>query len=95
MQTLREMTSQQIGALAVLAALDVKRSQIDSSDAMAEALTAALVRYGLMHNDPPGFEDWGLTEYGRSVVGYLSGIDIGSGLPRIVATSGGYVQGSA
>ena len=110
LQSLREMTSQQIGALAVLAALDAKRSQIDSADAMAEAnavakgpqpvrrtgammelcrhfdvgydmaeaLTAALVRHGLIYNDPPGFEDWGLTEYGRSVVGYLSGIDIGA-----------------
>jgi hypothetical protein len=43
---------------------------------MAEALTAALVRHGLVYNDPPGFEDWGLTEYGRNIVRYLS--DIGN-----------------
>jgi hypothetical protein len=98
LQTLRELTSQQIQALAVLATLDAKRPQLDP-DAMteggmrfeapqplwrtaatmelrrnfdvghdmAEAITAALVRHGLIYNDPPGFEDWGLTDYGRNI----------------------------
>jgi hypothetical protein len=44
---------------------------------MAEAITAALVRHGLIWNDPPRFEDWGLTDYGRNLVGYLQDMGIG------------------
>jgi hypothetical protein len=106
LQTLRELTSQQIQALAVLAKLDAHRphdpdamtkggmrfeatqpvrrtaatielrQHFDIGHDMAEAITAALVRHGLIYNDPPGFQDWGLTDYGRNIVEHLRGIDL-------------------
>jgi hypothetical protein len=54
----------------------------DIGNDMAEAITAALSRHGLIYNDPPGLEDWGLTEYGRNVVEYLHGIETGTDRPH-------------
>jgi hypothetical protein len=106
LQTLRQMTSQEIRALAVLAKRDEERAKwapsgvwsegpskpqqretgatrtllqyLVSDQAIAEAITAALVRQGLIWNDPPGFEEWGLTDYGRGTVGYLHDMQIGA-----------------
>lgn len=106
LQTLREMTSQQIQSLSVLARLDAERPgrdpdamvgggmsmrseqplrrtgatmelrrHFDMGHDMAEAITAALVRHGLIYHDPPGLEDWGLTDYGRNIVEYLREVD--------------------
>jgi hypothetical protein len=38
---------------------------------VADAITAALERQGLVWNDPAGFGAWGLTDYGRHIVRFL------------------------
>jgi hypothetical protein len=38
---------------------------------VADAITAALERHGLIWNDPAGLGGWGLTDYGRHIVRFL------------------------
>lgn len=48
------------------------------SENLADAITAALERHGLIWNDPPGFNGWGLTSYGQHIVQFLREIDHGT-----------------
>lgn len=49
--------------------------QLGTNADAADAIAAALQRHGLIWNDPPGFGEWGLTSYGREIVGYLRSLD--------------------
>jgi hypothetical protein len=38
---------------------------------VADAVSAALERQGLIWNDPPGFGGWGITDYGQRILDHL------------------------
>jgi len=49
-------------------AANVLRANVPCSTAVAEALAATLQRHGLIWNDPAGFSQWGITDYGHTLV---------------------------
>ena len=49
----------------------VIRTTMGASDDIADAISATLERQGLIWNDPPGFDAWSITEYGRRILRLL------------------------
>ena len=49
----------------------VLRALIGVADDVADSVSAALERQGLLWNDPPGFGAWGITDYGLRILNLL------------------------